>query len=105
MWQCVFLQVEEYRQKVIQKDAAIIRLNTRVNGLEEEASDSAKNLEDVIKTNDALLLENDKLRKLVNEKDKQISTLLEEHNCLVHKNNKNEETIASLTKQNQHCHC
>ena len=96
-----------------------------VSGLEEEASDSAKNLEDVIKTNDALLLENDKLKKqaeralnekdkdklskeaksALDEKDKQISALLEEHNRLVNKNKENEEIIALLIKENQQCQC
>ena len=78
-----------------------------MNGLKEDAREAAKNLEDVIETNDALLLENTRLKEKIsgfehalNEKDEQ--TLLKKHNDLVQEN---EETIESLIKAHEHCQC
>lgn len=99
------MQVEEYKQKVTQQDYKIARLTAELKGLQEEASDAAKNLEDVIKTNDALLLNENKLEHALKEKDGQISALLKEHNILVQKNKENMETIASLTRDRMLCQC
>ena len=100
-----YVQVEKYNQKVTQQDYEIARLTAELKGLQEEASDSAKNLEDVIKTNDALLLNVGKLERTLKEKDGQISALLKEHNLLVQKSKANGETIASLTRDRMHCQC
>ena len=99
--------------------------------MEEDAAESAKDLDDVMKTNDALLLERSTLKakfsSQVNEKNKhinalkelifsqehllskkedQINTLMREHHCLVHKSKENEEIIASVKTVIKDCeHC
>ena len=96
--------MEEYKKTVIQQGEEIERLTARVSGLEEEVSDSAKNLDDTIKT---IGLSNQvfSLKCALNMKDKQINTLMEKHDNLVHKNKENEETIAFLIKDREHCRC
>ena len=101
--------------------------------MKEDAAESAKNLDDVLKTNGALLLEMNTLKakvsSLLNEKDKhinalkelvssqeyllsekedQINILIKEHRCLVHKSKEDEEIIASVKtviKDCEHCRC
>ena len=79
--------MDTFRKQVIQKDAEIAKLTLRVNGLEEEGSNVAKNLEDVLTTNDALILENSRLNDKVSsleltliEKEKQINIHSQQHN-------------------------
>ena len=102
--------MDAYRNQVFQQNIEIAKLNARINGLEEEGSDSAKNLEDVIKTNDALILENGRLKdqvssleSMLNEKEKQINTLMGEYNSLVHKVKENAQRVALPVKSHELC--
>ena len=102
--------MKTFRIKVIEQDAEIARLTLRVNGLEEEESDAAKNLDDVITTNNALILENSQLKDRVSnlefalvEKEKQINILMREYNTLVHKEKKNAKRVALLVKSHELC--
>ena len=97
--------MEEHKKTVIQQGEEIAKLTAKVNRLEEEATDLSKSLEDMIKINDGLLSQVASLERGLNEKDERIYTLMEEHNNLVHENNDNEVTIASLIKDRQHCQC
>ena len=85
-------------------------MTAQVNGLKEDAEESARNLQDTLKTNDGLASENDKLRvqisgleRALHGKDTQTNALLEEHNLLVHKNKEREEVIASLMRDLEQC--
>ena len=126
--------MDAYNEKFIQQNTEIAKLTALIKGLEEDGAESAKDLDDVMKTNDALLLETSTLRDKVssqeyslNEKDKhintlkelifsqghllskkenQIDTLMKEHRCLVHKSKENEEIIASVKTVIKDCeHC
>ena len=59
----------------------------------------------MIKTNEGLSNQVSSMEHALKEKNTQINTLVEQHNNLVHKNNDNEETIASLIKYREHCQC
>ena len=97
--------MEEHKKTVIQQSEEIAKLTAEVSRLEEEATDLAKSLEDMIKIIDGLLSQVASLKRALNEKDERIYTLMEEHNNLVHENNDNEVTIASLIKDHQHYQC
>ena len=83
--------------------------------MREELTESERNLQDALKNLDAIQLERDKLKLLIeqlsdqnvelNKKDKEIGILMKQHNDLVHKNKEYEKTIASLKKDLKHCKC
>ena len=97
--------MEDHKKTVSQQREEIDRLTARVSGLEEDAIDSAKNFDDAMQTIEGLSNQVSSLKHALNEKDKQINTLMEKHNSLVHKNNDNEGTIAFLIKDREHCQC
>ena len=76
----------------------IERLNATVDRSKKDASDTEKNLEDVMNTNNGLLNQISRLQSALNEKDKQIAALLEQHN---QKNKENK----SLFGDQEHCQC
>ena len=88
--------MEEHKKTIAQLREEIKKLSATVNGLKEEALDSAKNLEDVINTNSGLLNQISSLKSALSEKDKQIATLLEQHN------QKNKENKSLLGDQEQY---
>ena len=95
--------MEEFEKAIFQKNEEVQSLNAMIEGLKEEASESEKNLKDVLKTYEGLLNHVSSLESALNGKDEQIRTLLTQHiDLLVHKNKENEETIASLRKDLEH---
>ena len=94
--------MEERKKTITQQGNQIAQLAATVEELKEDASDTGKN---EIKTKDDLTHQVSKLECALTEKDEQNDSLLKQYNLLVHNNKENEETIASLLRDLEHCQC
>lgn len=101
-------QAEKYRELVKQLESELIKLK-------EELSETRANLKDTLETNDALTIENKKLRKQSAALNDALSAkkileetnakLLEEQEKWKHKKNECDETISALSRHFELCQC
>ena len=108
--------MEKHKQLAKQLETGLQELQLTAKGLKEELSEATANLKDTLETNDALTIENDKLRQqqsavlnvaLSSKKAlEEINTkLLKEQEEWDHKKNEYDETIAALNRHFELCQC